>query len=126
MRCIPWSGCSPISDDDGGRGGRQGQPGQGQAPLLAGGEHPGRQLRQRAEAEGVQRRIRLAAPEAGEEIEVLPRRQRRLQRILVREVAEPGGMAGAAWDVAQIFFWIAVVIAAVLFVLGFTIYKKVT
>ncbi|WP_121117898.1 DUF1328 domain-containing protein [Croceibacterium ferulae] len=37
-----------------------------------------------------------------------------------------GGIAGAAWDVAQIFFWIAVVIAAVLFVLGLTIYKKIT
>lgn len=36
-----------------------------------------------------------------------------------------GGVAGVAWDIAQIFFWIAVVIAVVLFVLGFTIYKKV-
>jgi uncharacterized membrane protein YtjA (UPF0391 family) len=37
-----------------------------------------------------------------------------------------GGLAGAAWDVAKILFWIAVVIAVLLFVLGATIYKKVT
>ncbi|MHB9880493.1 DUF1328 domain-containing protein [Pacificimonas sp. ICDLI1SI03] len=37
-----------------------------------------------------------------------------------------GGLAGVAWDLAQILFWIAVVIAVLLFVLGMTIYKKVT
>ena len=36
------------------------------------------------------------------------------------------GLAGAAMDIAQILFWIAVIIAAVFLVLGFTIYKKVT
>ncbi|OWK33595.1 hypothetical protein SPDO_04760 [Sphingomonas dokdonensis] len=37
-----------------------------------------------------------------------------------------GGLAGAAWGVAKILFWIAVAIAVVLAVLGLTIYKKVT
>lgn len=37
-----------------------------------------------------------------------------------------GGLAGAFIDIAQILFWLAVVIAVVLFVLGFTVYKKVT
>ena len=37
-----------------------------------------------------------------------------------------GGLAGAAWGMAKILFWIAVVIAVVLFVLGFTLFKKVT
>lgn len=37
-----------------------------------------------------------------------------------------GGLAGAAIDIAKILFWIAVTIAVLLFVLGFTIYKKVT
>lgn len=36
------------------------------------------------------------------------------------------GLAGAAMDIAQILFWIAVVIAVIFLVLGFTIYKKVT
>ena len=37
-----------------------------------------------------------------------------------------GGLAGAAWGMAKILFWIAVVIAVVLFVLGFTLFTKVT
>ena len=37
-----------------------------------------------------------------------------------------GGLAGAFFDIAKILFWIAVIIAALLFVLGFTIYKKIT
>ncbi len=37
-----------------------------------------------------------------------------------------GGLAGAAWSIAQIFFWISVVIAVVLFVLGVTIYRSLT
>lgn len=37
-----------------------------------------------------------------------------------------GGLAGAFIDIAQILFWLAVIIAVVLFVLGYTIYKKVT
>lgn len=37
-----------------------------------------------------------------------------------------GGLAGAFFDIAKILFWIAVIIAALLFILGFTIYKKIT
>jgi uncharacterized membrane protein YtjA (UPF0391 family) len=37
-----------------------------------------------------------------------------------------GGLAGAAMEIAKILFWLAVIIAVILFVLGFTIYKKVT
>lgn len=37
-----------------------------------------------------------------------------------------GGLAGAAWGIAKILFWIAVIVAVALFVLGFTVYKKVT
>jgi uncharacterized membrane protein YtjA (UPF0391 family) len=37
-----------------------------------------------------------------------------------------GGLAGAAMGIAKILFWLAVVIAIALFVLGFTVYKKVT
>jgi uncharacterized membrane protein YtjA (UPF0391 family) len=36
------------------------------------------------------------------------------------------GVAGAAWGVAQFLFWAAVIIAVVLFVLGLTVYRKVT
>lgn len=45
---------------------------------------------------------------------------------LILAVLGFGGLAGAFIDIAQILFWLAVVIAVVLFVLGFTIYKKVT
>ncbi|MDO9503336.1 DUF1328 domain-containing protein [Falsiroseomonas sp.] len=37
-----------------------------------------------------------------------------------------GGLAGAFMDIARILFWLAVVIAIILFVLGLTVYKKVT
>ncbi|MGG5890631.1 DUF1328 domain-containing protein [Falsiroseomonas sp. HC035] len=37
-----------------------------------------------------------------------------------------GGLAGAAMEIAKILFWLAVIIAVILFVLGLTIYKKVT
>jgi len=37
-----------------------------------------------------------------------------------------GGVAGFAWDLAKILFWLALIIAAALAVLGFTIYKKVS
>ncbi|NKE47158.1 DUF1328 domain-containing protein [Roseomonas frigidaquae] len=37
-----------------------------------------------------------------------------------------GGIAGVAMDIAKILFWLAVIIAVILFVLGLTIYKKVT
>ena len=37
-----------------------------------------------------------------------------------------GGIAGVAFDIAKILFWLAVVIALILFVLGLTVYKKVT
>lgn len=37
-----------------------------------------------------------------------------------------GGLAGAAWGIAKILFWIALIVAVALAVLGFTIYKKVT
>lgn len=36
-----------------------------------------------------------------------------------------GGLAGAFWDIAQILFWIAVVIAVALFVLALTVYKNI-
>ena len=37
-----------------------------------------------------------------------------------------GGLAGAAMGIAKTLFWLAVFIAVLLFVLGFTVYKKVT
>lgn len=37
-----------------------------------------------------------------------------------------GALAGVAMTIAKILFFIAVVIAVLLFILGFTIYKKVT
>lgn len=36
------------------------------------------------------------------------------------------GMAGAFWNIAQVLFWLFVIIAVALAVLGVTIYKKVT
>jgi len=45
---------------------------------------------------------------------------------LVLAVLGFGGLAGALVDIALVLFWLAVIIAVVLFVLGFTIYKKVT
>lgn len=37
-----------------------------------------------------------------------------------------GGLAGAAMGIAKLLFWLAVIIAVVMFVLGMTVYKKVT
>lgn len=45
---------------------------------------------------------------------------------LVLAVLGFGGLAGAMIDIAKILFWLAVIIAAALLVLGFTVYKKVT
>lgn len=45
---------------------------------------------------------------------------------LVLAVLGFGGLAGAAIEIAKILFWLAVIIAVALFVLGFTVYKKVT
>ncbi|MFZ4111223.1 MAG: DUF1328 domain-containing protein [Polymorphobacter sp.] len=36
-----------------------------------------------------------------------------------------GGLAGAAWGIAKLLFWVFIAIAMILFVLGLTIYKKV-
>jgi uncharacterized membrane protein YtjA (UPF0391 family) len=36
------------------------------------------------------------------------------------------GLAGAAWGIAKILFWLALIIAIALVVLGLTIYKRVT
>lgn len=45
---------------------------------------------------------------------------------LVLAVLGFGGLAGAFIDIAQLLFWLAVAIAVILFVLGYTVYKKVT
>lgn len=45
---------------------------------------------------------------------------------LVLAVLGFGGLAGAAIEIAKILFWLALIIAAALIVLGFTVYKKVT
>ncbi|MBP0446969.1 DUF1328 domain-containing protein [Roseomonas sp. SSH11] len=37
-----------------------------------------------------------------------------------------GGLAGAAMGIAKILFWLAVIIAVALLVLGLTVYRKVT
>lgn len=37
-----------------------------------------------------------------------------------------GGIAGGAFGIAKFLFWAAIIIAIVLFVLGLTVYKKVT
>lgn len=45
---------------------------------------------------------------------------------LVMAVLGFGGLAGAFIDIAQILFWLAVLIAVIFFVLGYTVSKKVT
>lgn len=45
---------------------------------------------------------------------------------LVLGVLGFGGLAGFAWDLAKILFWLAVVIAVALAVLGLTLYKKIS
>jgi uncharacterized membrane protein YtjA (UPF0391 family) len=37
-----------------------------------------------------------------------------------------GGIAGGAFGIAKFLFWAAIIIAVVLFLLGLTIFKKVT
>lgn len=37
-----------------------------------------------------------------------------------------GGLAGAAMGVAKLLFWIVVIIAVVMLVLGLTVYRKIT
>jgi len=44
---------------------------------------------------------------------------------LVLGVLGFGGLGGAFMDIAKILFWLAVIIAVALFVLGLTVYKKV-
>lgn len=44
---------------------------------------------------------------------------------LVLGVLGFGGAAGAAWGIAKILFFIALALAALFLILGFTIYKKV-
>lgn len=45
---------------------------------------------------------------------------------LVLAVLGFGGLVGVAVGIVKILFWIALVIAVILFVLGFTIYRTVT
>ena len=45
---------------------------------------------------------------------------------LVLAVLGFGALAGVAMNIAQILFWLFVAIAVLLFVLGFTVYRKVT
>ncbi|MFN3389991.1 MAG: DUF1328 domain-containing protein [Allosphingosinicella sp.] len=44
---------------------------------------------------------------------------------LVMAVLGFGGLAGAFIDIAQILFWLAVIIFVIMLVLGLTVYKKV-
>ena len=44
---------------------------------------------------------------------------------LVMAILGFGGLAGAFIDIAVILFWLAVIIFAILFVLGLTIYRKI-
>ncbi|MBL0948302.1 DUF1328 domain-containing protein [Brevundimonas sp.] len=44
---------------------------------------------------------------------------------LVLAVLGFGGLAGVFVDIAVILFWLAVIIAVAVFVLGLTVYKKV-
>ena len=45
---------------------------------------------------------------------------------LVLAVLGFGGLVGIAVGIVKILFWIAAVIAVILFILGFTIYRTVT
>ncbi len=45
---------------------------------------------------------------------------------LVLAVLGFGGLVGVAVGIIKILFWIAAVIAVILFILGFTIYRTVT
>lgn len=37
-----------------------------------------------------------------------------------------GGLAGGAFGIAKFLFWAGIIVAIILFVLGVTVYKKVT
>ena len=45
---------------------------------------------------------------------------------LIAAVLGFGGIAGGAFGIAKFLFWAAIIIAVVLFLLGVTIFKKVT
>lgn len=45
---------------------------------------------------------------------------------LVLAVLGSGGLAGAFIDIAQMLLWFALIIAAILLMLGYTVNKKVT
>lgn len=45
---------------------------------------------------------------------------------LIAGVLGFGGIAGGAFGIAKFLFWAAIIIAVVLFLLGVTIYKKVS
>lgn len=45
---------------------------------------------------------------------------------LVLAILGFGALAGAAGEILKILFWLALVIAVALLVLGFTVYKKAT
>jgi uncharacterized membrane protein YtjA (UPF0391 family) len=45
---------------------------------------------------------------------------------LILAVLGFGGLAGAFMSIARLLFWLFVIIAVLLFVLGLTVYKKAT
>jgi len=45
---------------------------------------------------------------------------------LVLGVLGFSGLAGAAWGIAKFLFWLFVIIAVLFFVLGVTVYRKIT
>lgn len=45
---------------------------------------------------------------------------------LVFAVLGFGGLAGAFMDIAIVLFWLAIIVAVIMIVLGLTVYKKVT
>jgi len=45
---------------------------------------------------------------------------------LIAGVLGFSGMAGAAMGIAQFLFWAGIIIAVILFILGYTVFKKVT
>jgi len=44
---------------------------------------------------------------------------------LILAVLGFGGLAGAFIDIAILLFWLAIIVAVIMFVLGLTVYKKV-
>ena len=45
---------------------------------------------------------------------------------LVAGILGFGGIAGAAWGIAKLLFWVFIAIAVILFFLGLTVYKSVS